>query len=158
MTGESNEHGFTSYFLASIVAAHPFVRCRGIGVSALVVLFFCSDTSSLRYAVTSLSRAVRFSTSENDGTCATDRRPTTNDDRLTCRNDATKSERVRKLESERVKDAHQCAVIALVDLLTFLHSHLLTVRLRVRQPSSVYRLPSYVSRLTSYVLLLTPDT
>ena len=69
-----------------------------------------------------------------------DDRPTTNDDRLTCRNDATKSERVRKLESERVKDAHQCAVIALVDLLTFLHSHLLTVRLRIRQPSAVCRL------------------
>jgi hypothetical protein len=79
---------------------------------------------------------------------ATDQRRTTDDDRLTCWNDATKSERVRKLESERVKDAHQCAVIALIDLLTFLHSHLLTVRLRVRRPSAVCRLTSYVSRLT----------
>jgi hypothetical protein len=77
------------------------------------------------------------------------------------------SERVRKLESERVKDAHQCAVIALVDLLTFLPFYSLTVRLRTqtqwctdeRRPriNSRVRQPSSVYRLTSNVLLLTPD-
>jgi hypothetical protein len=73
------------------------------------------------------------------------------------------SERVRKLESERVKDAHQCAVIALVDLLTFLHSHLLTVCLHSKRSgppttderawirASVNRRPSAVCRLTSIV-------
>jgi hypothetical protein len=74
------------------------------------------------------------------------------------------SEKVRKLESERVKDAHQCAVIALVDLLTFLPSNLQSAgarkhrgpptnddRARIRasvnrRPSTVYRLPSAVRR------------
>jgi hypothetical protein len=51
----------------------------------------------------------------------------TNDDRPTCRNDAAKSERVRKLESERVKDAHQCAVIALALLSKTIFPAMLTV-------------------------------
>jgi hypothetical protein len=58
--------------------------------------------------------------------------PAASDNLLRRRDVAKISERVRKLESERAKYAHPCALIALVDLLTFLHSHLLTARLRVQ--------------------------
>jgi hypothetical protein len=74
--------------------------------------------------------------------------PAASDNLLRRRDGAKISERVRKLESERAKYAHPCALIALVDLLTFLHSHLLTARLRVQtQPpnGAGTRIPRFAS-------------